>query len=74
MKAIIFLSTDELIDYLMELYTALGGSETPQQATDIDDDDEIYKRIYAESMEEIRRYHMDYPYLQRTKKFGCYVV
>lgn len=67
MKAIIFLSTDELIDYLMELYTA-------QQATDIDEDDEIYKRVYAESLYQIEQRRMDYPYLQRTKKFGCWVV
>jgi hypothetical protein len=62
MKTIIFLSTDELIDYLFELYR------------DIDDDDEVYKKIYAESMEEIRLYHKDYPYLQRTKRFSCFVV
>lgn len=62
MKAIIFSSTDDLIDHLMEIYT------------DIDEDDEIYKRIYAESMDEIKKYHKDYPYLQKTKKFACYII
>ncbi len=62
MKAIIFQSTDELIDYLVELYT------------DIDEDDEIYKKIYNQSMDEIKKYHTDYPYLQPTKKFGCWMI
>lgn len=74
MKAFIFLSTDELIDNLIDMYTALGGSETPQQAKDIDDDDENYKRIYSQSMEEIQKYHKDYPYLVKTKRFGCWIV
>ena len=74
MKAFIFLSTDDLIDHLMEIHTTLGGFETPQQARDIDEDDEIYKKIYSQSMIEIQKYHKDYPYLQRTKKFGCWIV
>ena len=62
MKAIIFQSTDGLIDYLVELYSS------------IDEDDEIYKKIYAESLYLIEQRRMDYPYLQHTKKFSCYVV
>ena len=62
MKAFIFLSTDELIDNLIDMYK------------DIDDDDENYKRIYSQSMEEIQKYHKDYPYLVKTKRFGCYIV
>jgi len=62
MKAFIFLSTDDLVEHLMELYR------------DIDEDDEIYKKIYSQSMVEIQKYHKDYPYLQRTKKFGCWIV
>ena len=62
MKAFIFLSTDDLIDHLMEIHS------------DIDEDDEIYKKIYSQSMVEIQKYHKDYPYLQRTKKFGCWIV
>lgn len=62
MKAFIFLSTDDLIDHIMELYSP------------IDDDDEIYKKIYSESMNEIKRYHTEYPYLERTKKFGCWMI
>ena len=62
MKAFIFLSTDDLIDHLMEIHS------------DIDEDDEIYKKIYSQSMVEIQKYHKNYPYLQRTKKFGCWIV
>lgn len=62
MKAFIFLSTDELIDNLIDMYK------------DIDDDDENYKRIYSQSMEEIQKYHKDYPYLVKTKRFGCWIV
>jgi hypothetical protein len=62
MKAFIFLSTDDLVEHLMELYR------------DINEDDEIYKKIYSQSIIEIKKYHTDYPYLQRTKKFGCWIV
>jgi hypothetical protein len=62
MKAIIFLSTDDLVEHLMELYSP------------IDEDDEIYKKIYSESMNEIKRYYTDYPYIQKTKRFGCWIV
>jgi hypothetical protein len=62
MKAIIFLSTDDLIEQLMKLHK------------DVDDDDDYYRGIYSESMNEIKKYHTDYPYLQPTKKFGCWMI
>lgn len=55
MKAIIFLSSDDLIEQF-------------------DDDQEYYRGIYSESMDEIKKYHTDYPYLERTKKFGCWMI
>jgi len=64
MKAIIFESSEELIEQLMTM------------ERDVDDDDEelYYRGIYAESMEEIRRYHTDYPYVVKTKKFTCFII
>ena len=62
MKAIIFLSTDDLIEQLMTMQR------------DVDDDIEYFKGIYSESMDEIKKYHMDYPYLERTKRFGCWMI
>jgi hypothetical protein len=62
MKAIIFLSTDDLVEHLMELYR------------DIDEDQEYYRGIYSLSLEKIKEYHTDYPYLVKTKKFGCYII
>jgi hypothetical protein len=71
MRTFIFLSTDDLIEQLVN---------------DDDDDDssiedlgpqtsqEYFKGIYSESMEEIKKYHTDYPYLVKTKKFGCYIL
>ena len=62
MKAFIFLSTDDLVEHLMELYR------------DINEDDEIYKKIYAESLYLIKQRRMDYPYLVKTKKYSCYIL
>jgi len=62
MKAYIFLSSEDLIEQLVNA------------SNDVDDDNEYYRGIYAESMEEIRRYHTDYPYLVKTKKFTCYII
>jgi hypothetical protein len=62
MKAIIFESSDDLIEQLMQLHK------------DIDDDQEYFKGIYSESMNEIKKYHTDYPYLVHTKRFGCFIV
>jgi hypothetical protein len=62
MKAIIFLSSDDLIEQLMTMHR------------DVDDDIEYFKGIYSESMNEIRRFHRDYPYIVKTQKFGCWIV
>ena len=75
MKAIIFLSSDDLIEQLMELHRDVEcdddssiedlGPQTSQ---------EYYKGIYSLSLEKIKEYHTDYPYLQPTKKFGCWMI
>ena len=62
MKAIIFLSSDDLIEQLMTM------------ERDVDNDEEYYKGIYSLSLDEIKKYHTDYPYLERTKKFGCWMI
>jgi hypothetical protein len=62
MKAYIFLSSEELINQLMTM------------ERDVDNDQDYYRGIYSESMEEIKKYHMDYPYLVKTKKFACYII
>jgi len=62
MKAIIFESSEDLIEQLMTI------------ERDIDNDDEYLRGIYNQSMEEIKKYHTDYPYLQKTKKFACYII
>jgi len=62
MKAIIFSSTDDLIEQLMTMQR------------DVDDDQDYYKGIYSQSLDEIKKYHTDYPYLERTKKFGCWMI
>ena len=62
MKAIIFLSSDDLIEQLMTM------------ERDVDEDQDYYKGIYSQSMEYIRLYHKDYPYIQKTKRFGCWIV
>ena len=62
MKAIIFLSSDDLIEQLMELHK------------DVDDDAEYYKGIYSQSMNEIKKFHTDYPYIQKTKRYSCWIV
>jgi hypothetical protein len=62
MKAIIFLSTDDLIEQLMTM------------ERDVDEDQEYYRGIYSESMDEIHKYHKDYPYIVHTKRFGCFMI
>jgi len=62
MRTFVFLSTDDLIEQLMTMQR------------DVDDDQDYYKGIYSQSMSEINKYHTDYPYIQRTKKFGCWIV
>lgn len=62
MKVIIFQCTDDLIEQLMELHR------------DVDDDIEYFKGIYSLSLEKIKEFHTDYPYLERTKKFGCWMI
>jgi hypothetical protein len=62
MRAIIFLSSDDLIEQLMTM------------EKDIDEDQEYYRGIYSESMEYIRLYHTDYLYIRKTKRFGCWIV
>ena len=62
MKVIIFQCTDDLIEQLMTM------------ERDVDDDMEYFKGIYSQSMNEIKKYHTDYPYLERTKKFGCFMI
>jgi hypothetical protein len=65
MRTFVFLSSDDLIEQLM----------TMERDVDEDGDDQDYYRgIYSESMEEIKKYHTDYPYLVKTKKFGCYIL
>ena len=68
-KAIIFLSTEDLIEQL-----ACSISAVMELHRDIDDDSEYLKGIYNQSMEEIKKYHTDYPYLVKTKKFACYII
>jgi hypothetical protein len=70
MKAIIFSSSEELIE---QLVNASNDVETEPSWAECDDN-EYYRGIYSESMEEIKKYHMDYPYLVKTKKFGCWVL
>ena len=62
MRTFVFLSTDDLIEQIMTM------------ERDVDNDDEYYRGIYSESMEEIKKYHTDYPYLVKTKKYGCYII
>ena len=62
MRTFVFLSSDDLIEQLVKA------------SNDVDDDNEYYRGIYSESMEEIKKYHTDYPYLVKTKKFGCYIL
>lgn len=62
MKVIIFQSTDDLIEQLMTM------------ERDVDNDEEYYRGIYSQSMNEIKKYHTDFPYLERTKKFGCWMI
>ena len=62
MKAIIFLSSDDLIEQLMTM------------ERDVDDDMEYFKGIYSQSMSEILRFHRDYPYIVKTKRFGCWII
>ena len=62
MKAIIFESSDDLIEQLMTM------------ERDVDNDEEYLKGIYNQSMEEIKKYHTEYPYLVKTKKFACYII
>ena len=70
MKAIIFESSDDLIEQVMAMERDV---ETEHSCAERNDDD-YYRGIYAESMDEIKKYHTDYPYLQKTKKFACYIV
>jgi hypothetical protein len=62
MRTFIFLSTDDLIEQLVNA------------SNDVDNDEEYYRGIYSESMDQIKKYHTDYPYLERTKKFGCFMI
>jgi hypothetical protein len=62
MKAIIFESSEDLIEQLMTM------------ERDVDNDDEYLRGIYNQSMEEIRRLHTDYPHIQKTKRYSCYIV
>jgi hypothetical protein len=62
MKAFVFESSDDLINQLMTM------------ERDVDDDQEYFKGIYSLSLNQIELMRMDYPYLQRTKKFGCWVL
>ena len=62
MRTFIFLSTDDLIEQLVNA------------SNDVDNDEEYYRGIYSESMDQIKKYHTDYPYLERTKKFGCWMI
>ena len=41
---------------------------------DVDDDMEYFKGIYSLSLDEIKKYHTDYPYIVHTKRFGCWIV
>ena len=70
MKAIIFLSSEDLIEQLM---TMERDVETEPYWAECNDE-EYYKGIYSQSMDEIKKYHTDYPYLERTKKFGCWMI
>jgi hypothetical protein len=74
MKAIIFLSTDDLIEQLMTMDSPIGGLSPQTGKRDVDDDEQYYRGIYSETMEKIKKYHRDYPYLERTKKFGCWMI
>ena len=72
MKAIIFESSDDLIEQLMELHKDI---ETEPSWAECDDDDSEYlKGIYNQSMDEIKKFHTEYPYLVKTKKFSCYII
>jgi hypothetical protein len=62
MKAIIFKSSEDLINQLMTM------------ERDVDNDEEYYRGIYSESMSEIRRLHTEYPYIVKTKKYSCFIV
>jgi hypothetical protein len=42
------------------------GFQTPEEL--------YYRGIYSESLNQIELMRMDYPYLQRTKKFGCWMI
>jgi hypothetical protein len=70
MKVIIFQCTDDLIEQLM---TMQRDVETEPSWAECDDMEYI-KGIYSQSMSEIKKYHTDYPYLQPTKKFGCWMI
>lgn len=74
MRAIIFLSSDDLIEQLMELHKDVDDSSIEDLGPQTSQDDDNYKRVYAESMEEIRRYHKDYPYIKKTKRYSCWIV
>ena len=62
MKAIIFLSSDDLIEQLMTMQR------------NVDDDQDYYKGIYSQSLDEIKKYHTDYPYIHKTKRYSCWIV
>ena len=62
MKAIIFESSEDLIEQLMTM------------ERDVDNDEDYFRGIYSLSLDEIKKYHKDYPYLVKTKRFGCYII
>jgi hypothetical protein len=70
MRTFVFLSTDDLIE---QLVNASNDVETEPSWAECNDND-YYRGIYSESMDEIKKYHMDYPYLQPTKRFGCWMI
>lgn len=70
MRTFVFQSSDDLIEQLM---TMQRDVETEPSWAECDDQD-YYKGIYSESMNEIKKYHTDYPYLVHTKRFGCFMI
>ena len=70
MKAIVFESSEDLIEQLMTMERDIETEPSWAEC----DDSEYLKGIYNQSMEEIKKYHTEYPYLVKTKKFACYII